>query len=203
MLVLINYLQSIVHDTHDKQTSQVIFVMSWKVWREGSTLLPVTTLVIPAFSHPFMTWTVPCALSLILASRYIRDFSFCLLCGYFSDPLRFKRFPLTPSFQLAMDRKNNHTANKNKQSKYGKLYFIEHSSEYLSIWIFYLNSHTNPFEILYTPAILNYAIWNYMCQWVNSHTELGRPVLILTVLLEVHRLYIFDLCGLLSFVCHS
>ena len=28
---------------------------------------------------------------------------------------------------------NNHTANKNKQSKYGKLYFIEHSSEYLSI----------------------------------------------------------------------
>ena len=43
-----------------------------------------------------------------------------------------------------MDRKNNHTANKNKQSKYGKLYFIEHSSEYLSIWIFYLNSHTNP-----------------------------------------------------------
>ena len=32
----------------------------------------------------------------------------------------------------------------NKQSKYGKLYFIEHSSEYLSIWIFYLNSHTNP-----------------------------------------------------------
>ena len=32
-----------------------------------------------------------------------------------------------------LDRKNNHTANKNKQSKYGKLYFIEHSSEYLSI----------------------------------------------------------------------
>ena len=29
-----------------------------------------------------------------------------------------------------MDRKINHTANKNKQSKYGKLYFIEHSSEY-------------------------------------------------------------------------
>ena len=28
---------------------------------------------------------------------------------------------------------NNHTANKNKQSKYGKVYFIEHSSEYLSI----------------------------------------------------------------------
>ena len=42
-----------------------------------------------------------------------------------------------------MDRKNNHTANKNKQSKYGKLYFIEHSSEYLSTWIFYLNSQTN------------------------------------------------------------
>ena len=38
-----------------------------------------------------------------------------------------------------MDRKNNHTANKNKQSKYVKLYLIEHSSEYLSIWIFYLN----------------------------------------------------------------
>ena len=34
-----------------------------------------------------------------------------------------------------MDRENNHTANKNKQSKYGKLYFIEHSSEYLStVW---------------------------------------------------------------------
>ena len=29
-----------------------------------------------------------------------------------------------------MDRKNNHTANENKQGKYGKLYFIEHSSEY-------------------------------------------------------------------------
>ena len=42
--------------------------------------------------------------------------------------------------QIAMDWKNNHTANKKKQSKYGKLYFIEHSSEYLSIWIFYLNS---------------------------------------------------------------
>ena len=29
---------------------------------------------------------------------------FCLLCGYFPDPLRFKRFPLTPSFtvQFAM-----------------------------------------------------------------------------------------------------
>ena len=44
-----------------------------------------------------------------------------------------------------MDRKNNHTANKNKQSKYGKLYLIEHSSEYLSIesftWI--------PIQILY------------------------------------------------------
>ena len=23
---------------------------------------------------------------------------FCLLCGYFPDPLRFKRFPLTPNF---------------------------------------------------------------------------------------------------------
>ena len=34
---------------------------------------------------------------------------------------------------IAMDRENNHTANKNKQSKYGKLYFIKHSSEYLSI----------------------------------------------------------------------
>ena len=31
-----------------------------------------------------------------------------------------------------MDRENNHTARKKKQSKYGKLYFIEHSSEYLS-----------------------------------------------------------------------
>ena len=45
-----------------------------------------------------------------------------------------------------MDRKNNHTANKNKQSKYGKLYFIEHSSEYLSIWIFYLNSQITQYE---------------------------------------------------------
>ena len=27
----------------------------------------------------------------------------------------------------------------------GKVYFIENSSEYLSSWIFYLNSHTNPF----------------------------------------------------------
>ena len=58
-----------------------------------------------------------------------------------------------------MDRENNHTARKNKQSKYGKLYFIEHSSEYLSTWIFYLNSDTDPF--IFT-AILNYAIWNYM-----------------------------------------
>ena len=33
----------------------------------------------------------------------------------------------------AMDRENKHTANKTKHSKYGKLYFIEHSSEYLSI----------------------------------------------------------------------
>ena len=40
-----------------------------------------------------------------------------------------------------MDRENNHTASKNKQSKYGKLYFIEHSNEDLSTWIFYLNSH--------------------------------------------------------------
>ena len=44
---------------------------------------------------------------------------------------------------IAMDRENNHTASKNKQSKYCKLHFIEHSSEYLSTWIFYLNSHTN------------------------------------------------------------
>ena len=43
-----------------------------------------------------------------------------------------------------MDRENNLAANKNKQSKYGKLYIIEHSSEYLFTWIFYLNSHTNP-----------------------------------------------------------
>ena len=44
-----------------------------------------------------------------------------------------------------MDRKNNHTANKNKQIKYGKLYFTEHSSEYLSIWIF----TWIPIQILY------------------------------------------------------
>ena len=48
-----------------------------------------------------------------------------------------------------MDRKNNHTANKNKQSKYGKLYFIEHSSEYyqfesftwIPIQILYIHGH--------------------------------------------------------------
>ena len=34
--------------------------------------------------------------------------------------------------KIQLTGKNNHTANKNKQSKYGKLYFIEHSSEYLS-----------------------------------------------------------------------
>ena len=33
---------------------------------------------------------------------------------------------------IAMDPENNHTLSKNKQSKYGTLYFIEHSSEYLS-----------------------------------------------------------------------
>ena len=38
-----------------------------------------------------------------------------------------------PKLIVLMDRENNHTANKNKQSKYGKLYFIKHSSEYLSI----------------------------------------------------------------------
>ena len=32
----------------------------------------------------------------------------------------------------SVDQENNHTASKNKQRKYGKLYFIEHSSEYLS-----------------------------------------------------------------------
>ena len=42
-----------------------------------------------------------------------------------------------------MDRENNHTESKNKQIEYGKLYFIEHSSEYLSTWIFYLNSLTS------------------------------------------------------------
>ena len=47
-----------------------------------------------------------------------------------------------------MDRENNHTANKNKQSKYGKLYFIEHEFPYKSF--------------IFT-AILNYATWNYMC----------------------------------------
>ena len=45
-----------------------------------------------------------------------------------------------------MDGENNHTANKNKQSKYGELYFSEHSSEYLSISIF----TWIPIQILYT-----------------------------------------------------
>ena len=45
-----------------------------------------------------------------------------------------------------MDLENKHTASKNKQSKYGELYFVEHSSEYLSTWIFYLNSDI---QILY------------------------------------------------------
>ena len=41
-----------------------------------------------------------------------------------------------------MARKNNHTANKNKQRKYGKLYFIEHFNEYLlTVW--------NPGEALF------------------------------------------------------
>ena len=31
-----------------------------------------------------------------------------------------------------MDRENHHTESKIKQSKYGKVYFIENSSEYLS-----------------------------------------------------------------------
>ena len=35
-----NYLQSIVLDTHDKQTSQVIFVMSWKGLRGGKHSTP-------------------------------------------------------------------------------------------------------------------------------------------------------------------
>ena len=44
-----------------------------------------------------------------------------------------------------MDRENNYTASKNKQSKYGKLYFIEHSSEY-----YVLESFTwIPLQILY------------------------------------------------------
>ena len=51
-----------------------------------------------------------------------------------------------------MDRKSNHTANKNKQSEYGKLYFIEHSSEYL-----------------------------------NSHTELGPPVIVLNSIFKLGR----------------
>ena len=66
-----------------------------------------------------------------------------------------------------MDRKNKHTANKNKQSKYGKLYFIEHSSEYLSTWIFYLSSHT---EILYIHG--HFKLRNMK----DSHTELGPSV---------------------------
>ena len=34
-------------------------------------------------------------------------------------------------FPIHCDLSDNHTASKNKQSKYGKLYFIEHSREYL------------------------------------------------------------------------
>ena len=35
-----NYLQSIVHDIHDKQTSQVIFGVSWKGWGGGKHSTP-------------------------------------------------------------------------------------------------------------------------------------------------------------------
>ena len=48
-----------------------------------------------------------------------------------------------------MDLENKHTANKTKQTKYGKLYFIEHSSEYLSIWIWF------PIQILYIHGHFN------------------------------------------------
>ena len=48
------------------------------------------------------------------------------------------------SFEHSITSRIGDTANKNKQSKYGKLYFIEHCSDYLSIWIFSLNSYTNP-----------------------------------------------------------
>ena len=49
-----------------------------------------------------------------------------------------------------MDRKNKPTANKNKESKYGKLYFIEHSIAsiyqfesftWIPIQILYIHSH--------------------------------------------------------------
>ena len=74
---------------------------------------------------------------------------------YFVDPLQSKRFPYenirssTPlgtfggeksdekrmfsqATQISMDRENNHTASKNKQSKLGREYFVENSGEYLS-----------------------------------------------------------------------
>ena len=44
---------------------------------------------------------------------------------------------------------------------------------------------------------------NGLQQNSNTSSREAYIPLILTVLLEIHRLYIFDLCGLLSFVCHS
>ena len=35
------------------------------------------------------------------------------------------------------DWENNHITGNNKQSKYGKVYFIENSSQYLSSWTLY------------------------------------------------------------------
>ena len=65
-----------------------------------------------------------------------------------------------------MDRKNNNAANKNNQSKYDKLYFIEHSS---GVFIDLSLLPEFPYKSFIFTAILNYAIW-------NSHTEFGPPV---------------------------
>ena len=74
MLVLINYLQSIVHDTHDKQTSQVIFVMSWKVWREGKHSTPSyntrNSRFLPSFHDVNRSLCAEFNLSVTLYSRF-------------------------------------------------------------------------------------------------------------------------------------
>ena len=72
-----NYLQSIVHDTHDKQTSQVIFVMSWKGWMGGKHSTPSyntrNSRFLPSF-HDVNRSLCAELLTVIFASRYIRDF---------------------------------------------------------------------------------------------------------------------------------
>ena len=54
-----NYLQSIVLDTHDKQTSQVIFVMSWKGLRGRKHSTPSYNTRNSRFRSPILSWREP------------------------------------------------------------------------------------------------------------------------------------------------